>query len=334
MPKLDDENIKNINENFLKLKEELLKEIIELKKCEYIEYLNSYHKNNSNNLSDLIEKIESIYDYCSLNLNSPDELDLTKYLLKNINDLLSTAKHKNLEYIKKRDGNIIDILDEINNSDYHYYFEEVENLKSLLLRYKLLKESFDSLILDRLRKNIVDINSELLGFRRSKNILDNLRTETIYSLAVEKYKKLEKKYRKYFYRALPIVLFVAICMFLGKDYLINNVKIDIVSYWILKLSILTIGITVISYFLKQSIHYQKLADQNYQTQIELQAYPSFMESLSPEEAASVRKELALKYFGREIDGAAHKDMSNLISDQMKSTTDMVKATTEAIKNLK
>lgn len=173
MPKLDDENIKNINENFLKLKEELLKEIIELKKCEYIEYLNSYHKNNSNNLSDLIEKIESIYDYCSLNLNSPDELDLTKYLLKNINDLLSTAKHKNLEYIKKRDGNIIDILDEINNSDYHYYFEEVENLKSLLLRYKLLKESFDSLILDRLRKNIVDINSELLGFRRSKNILDN-----------------------------------------------------------------------------------------------------------------------------------------------------------------
>lgn len=188
--------------------------------------------------------------------------------------------------------------------------------------------------MDRLRKNIVDINSELLGFRRSKNILDNLRTETIYSLAVEKYKKLEKKYRKYFYRALPIVLFVAICMFLGKDYLINNVKIDIVSYWILKLSILTIGITVISYFLKQSIHYQKLADQNYQTQIELQAYPSFMESLSPEEAASVRKELALKYFGREIDGAAHKDMSNLISDQMKSTTDMVKATTEAIKNLK
>ncbi|MDA3432892.1 hypothetical protein [Acinetobacter baumannii] len=334
MPKLDDENIKNINENFLKLKEELLKEIIELKKCEYIEYLNSYHKNNSNNLSDLIEKIESIYDYCSLNLNSPDELDLTKYLLKNINDLLSTAKHKNLEYIKRRDGNIIDILDEINNSDYHYYFEEVESLKSLLLRYKLLKESFDSLILDRLRKNIVDINSELLGFRRSKNILDNLRTETIYSLAVEKYKKLEKKYRKYFYRALPIVLFVAICMFLGKDYLINNVKIDIVSYWILKLSILTIGITVISYFLKQSIHYQKLADQNYQTQIELQAYPSFMESLSPEEAASVRKELALKYFGREIDGAAHKDMSNLISDQMKSTTDMVKATTEAIKNLK
>ncbi|MFP0859324.1 hypothetical protein ACLDYQ_19080 [Acinetobacter baumannii] len=59
-----------------------------------------------------------------------------------------------------------------------------------------------------------------------------------------------------------------------------------------------------------------------------------MESIPTEEAASVRKELALKYFGREVDGAAHKDMSNLITDQMKSTTEMVKATTEAIKNLK
>ncbi len=94
------------------------------------------------------------------------------------------------------------------------------------------------------------------------------------------------------------------------------------------------GITLISYFLKQSSHYQRLADQNYQTQVELQAYPSFMESIPTEEAASVRKELALKYFGREIDGSTHKDMSNLISDQMKNTTDMVKATTEAIKNLK
>lgn len=107
-----------------------------------------------------------------------------------------------------------------------------------------------------------------------------------------------------------------------------------IEFWAVKVSLLLVGITLISYFLKQSAHYQRLADQNYQTQVELQAYPSFMESIPTEEAASVRKELALKYFGREVDGAAHKDMGNLVSDQMKSTTEMVKATTEAIKNLK
>ncbi|EPF6052642.1 hypothetical protein L5R14_003768, partial [Acinetobacter baumannii] len=116
--------------------------------------------------------------------------------------------------------------------------------------------------------------------------------------------------------------------------LITWFALSTTEFWILKASLLIVGITLISYFLKQSAHYQKLADQNYQTHVELRAYPSFMESIPTEEAASVRKELALKYFGREIDGAAHKDISNLISDQMKSTTEIVKATTEAIKNLK
>lgn len=197
-----------------------------------------------------------------------------------------------------------------------------------------MKQSFDELLINNLRKAVVDVNKELVGFRKIRNIADNLMTEDIYDIAVAKYKKLEKKYRKYFYRAVPIVIIIAILTFLSKKLLMEKFGIDEVSYWVLKISILILGVTLISYFIKQSSHYQRLADQNYQTQVELQAYPTFMESIPTEEAANVRKELALKYFGREIDGNAHKDMSNLISDQMKNTTEMVKATTEAIKNLK
>ena len=58
-----------------------------------------------------------------------------------------------------------------------------------------------------------------------------------------------------------------------------------------------------------------------------------MNSVPLEQAVNVRKELALKYFGREIDATAHKDLANLLSNQMKSSTEMIKATTEAIKNL-
>ena len=87
-----------------------------------------------------------------------------------------------------------------------------------------------------------------------------------------------------------------------------------------------------SHFLKQSSHYQKLADQSYQTQVELQALPSFIANISSIESAElIRKELALKYFGKDVDGAPHKDMSNLINDQMKSTTELVKATTNIVK---
>ncbi|WP_368678437.1 hypothetical protein [Acinetobacter lactucae] len=177
------------------------------------------------------------------------------------------------------------------------------------------------------------VDDELTKFRRLRNIADNARTENIYDNAVNKYRGLEENYRSYFYWGLAIVLCLSVGLLTLKHELVPHL-FSTIEFWAVKVSLLLVGITLISYFLKQSAHYQRLADQNYQTQVELQAYPSFMESIPTEEAASVRKELALKYFGREIDGAAHKDMSNLISDQMKSTTEMVKATTEAIKNLK
>lgn len=120
-------------------------------------------------------------------------------------------------------------------------------------------------------------------------------------------------------------------MLIFKKFLISWFSLSTIEFWILKVSILLVGVTLVSYFLKQSSHYQHLSDQNYQTQVELQAYPSFMESIPSNEAASVRKELALKYFGRELDGSTHKDMSNLVSDQIKSTTEMVKATTDILK---
>lgn len=170
-----------------------------------------------------------------------------------------------------------------------------------------------------------ELNKEVEDFRTKRNIADNALTVDFYDKAVEKYEQKEKTYRNLFYFFIAITLGISFLLFiLHKDA--NDT-----SYWVMKISVILVGVTLITYFLKQSAHYQRLADQNYQTKVELLAYPSFMESIPTEEAASVRKELALKYFGREIDGAAHKDMSNLISDQMKSTTEMVKAATDVLK---
>jgi len=188
-------------------------------------------------------------------------------------------------------------------------------------------------LLNQIDVSAKQVENDVNRYMRLRNVADNARTESIYNNAVTKYQDLEKIYRKYFYFAIGIILVVSILLLFFKSYLVTT-YLSNYEFWAIKVSTLLVGITLISYFLKQSSHYQRLADQNYQTQVELQAYPSFMESIPTEEAASVRKELALKYFGREIDGATHKDMSNLISDQMKNTTDMVKATTEAIKNLK
>lgn len=210
---------------------------------------------------------------------------------------------------------------------------KIEEITSLINNYAEIKRSFKELSVNALSPIINEVNTELLSFRRLRNIADNARTENIYNNAVNKYRELENSYRSYFYWGIGILLCLSVGLLTLKKDLVPQL-FSTIEFWAVKVSLLLVGITLISYFLKQSAHYQRLADQNYQTQVELQAYPSFMESIPTEEAATVRKELALKYFGREVDGAAHKDMSNIISDQMKSTTEMVKATTEAIKNLK
>ncbi|EHU1307159.1 hypothetical protein QDT04_15240 [Acinetobacter baumannii] len=209
----------------------------------------------------------------------------------------------------------------------------IESLLDVAKQFNKLYEAVNKTLPPYLQSLMGRVNDELVSFRRLRNIADNARTENIYDNAVNKYRDLEENYRSYFYWGIGIVLCLSVALLTLKQILVPYL-FSTIEFWAVKVSLLLVGITLISYFLKQSAHYQRLADQNYQTQVELQAYPSFMESIPTEEAASVRKELALKYFGREIDAAAHKDMGNLVSDQMKSTTEMVKATTEAIKNLK
>lgn len=302
-------------------------------------------------LKNIIEKLKkNIYN----NFDHYNELPILLLLNQKILDILEKKNELNNYSIFLKDANSNDDLyrhayvdSSGNTTQVDYTIDEIKfkkdkiheilglellNLNNIVDDFSNIKKSFNNTLPVFIANAIDDVNGEILKFRKRRNIADNLLTEDIYNEAVVKYQKLEKDYRSYFYWGIGIILLISVFMFLIKQFLVPRF-FNSIEFWIVKLSVIAVGITLISYFIKQSSHYQRLADQNYQTQVELQAYPSFMESIPTEEAASVRKELALKYFGREIDGAAHKDMSNLISDQMKSTTDMVKATTEAIKNL-
>lgn len=237
------------------------------------------------------------------------------------------------------DSNDLDIIfnNENERTNLSNKFSEFEGnlqaVKSILTSFSILKDNYDKVVHGFIHRATAQTEAELSSFRKLRNIADNAKTETIYDKAVDRYRRLEVDYRNLFYLSIGITLIFSILVFALKSQLVPNFFSN-VEFWAIKLSLLAVGITLITYFLKQSTHYQRLADQNYQTQIELQAYPSFMESIPTDEAASVRKELALKYFGREIDSTAHKDMGNLVIDQMKSTTEMIKATTDAIKKVR
>lgn len=322
-----------------------------------IEYILTHELFNYSNIKDkglISEKsiasikasIETILIKVRKVLSTPESnwvLEIVDERLKNIErnfHTLNSALKANL-----KNENIIKIGLEPDSETFQEYFEKMiqkidhfrYSLDYLLNLNSVLKDEANKVLLlsnnelvENLKNTKDSLVKEVKDFRKSRAISDNAKTEDIYNNAVSKYKGLEDKYRCYFYISIFLLVFISIALFIMKNTLVPKFYSN-TEFWIFKGSIVVVGITLISYFLKQSSHYQRLSDQNYQTQVELQAYPSFMESIPTEEAASVRKELALKYFGREIDGAAHKDMSNLISDQMKSTTEMVKAVTEVIK---
>jgi len=199
--------------------------------------------------------------------------------------------------------------------------------ESFISDYNLDKKRFNLIVVDEMKEILREAEKELKDFKKTKSILKNLLIEDYYSI---EYKKNMRKHYIYF-SVFILIIVAALSVSIYTVTHASEYKIDKYDYWFMKISFILVAITLVSYFLKQSSHFQKMADQANQTRLEIQAFPSFIGGVSQEDEVSLRKELALKYFGREIDGAAHKDMSNLISDQMKSTTEMVKAVTEVIK---
>lgn len=306
--------------------------------------------NSSENILNLIlfdRALKLFEDYLKLYPEDADNYRETKLIIEKLNKILGISKNNTFSakgFDQYWDIVFNEIQEKIvnfeNNSSLH--LSELNRIVFLLDRVlEFLKNYLHNEYLNNIKieistavkdieKGTKRVTSDIEKYNRLRDISDNQETEYIYNQAVNKYRDLENDYRRYFFWALGLTVGISLGTFFLKKIMVPDFLGNL-EFWVLKASIIVVGITLITYFLKQSTHYQRLADQNYQTQIELQAYPSFMESIPKEEAASVRKELALKYFGREIDGSVHKDMGNLISDQIKSTTEMVKATTDVLK---
>ncbi|HGP3418626.1 TPA: hypothetical protein ACLHMH_000501 [Acinetobacter baumannii] len=193
--------------------------------------------------------------------------------------------------------------------------------------FNLDKARYNSIINHQIHHMLLDAGRELEDFKALKNILKNLKSVDYYSEECKKYMNRHYTYLVLFLITILVALTITVVSVCSEP----KFFLDKFDYWFLKGSFVLVVITLVSYFIKQSSHYQSLADQANQTRLELQAFPTFITGVEKADEVAIRKELALKYFGREIDKTTHKDMSNLVSDQMKNTTEMVKAVTEVIK---
>lgn len=230
--------------------------------------------------------------------------------------------------LKQKTNNLDNCNDEndVNEcvSDIYLIFKKIEEKLSYMLKEAKLDQALAKMsgLFNESVKNVTELKEQI----------KNQETHDIYALAAKENQKRSDNFRVTFILLIIVaIIFIWFCA-ITKTYF----GLEDYDYWFFKGTLVLTSVTLITYFLKQSVKYQKIADQCRQTKMELEAFPSFVASFTTEDPKiiEIRRELALKYFGRELDSTTKDDTGGIIAEQMRSTTEMVKATTEAIKNLK
>jgi len=104
-----------------------------------------------------------------------------------------------------------------------------------------------------------------------------------------------------------------------------------INYILVKIMTITFVVTLGTIFLRKAAHLRKLNDQAHQTSLELRALPLFLKNVAPEHHSDIYKELASKYFGKELDQTQNDKIGDLMTDQLAAGTELIKASAEMLK---
>lgn len=177
----------------------------------------------------------------------------------------------------------------------------------------------------------------------AKEALESKQTEEIYSKAAKKYINTAR-----FYDVLLVVL-LGFFYYLTSKFFENFQMISIfqaikkssseaqtlaIFFFITKLTIVSIVITLATIFIRRSSHFRKLHDQANQTSLELNALPNYLRQVDSEHHSEIYKEMIPKFFGKELDQSQNDKVGDLVKDQLAAGTELIKASAEIIKNAK
>jgi len=249
------------------------------------------------------------------------------------------------------DNELADIFNNYLNSDFNLFtFKQLSktSLEEKLANLKLKEE------LTSIKKYYSD---NLVKLNKIENSNKNQSSADIYSKIENDFKKLEEKYRFYFFTFVILTFMFTVgynpligiwdnivglscslsintstnCLTLNNQtlYPFNG---NTLKYIIFKFAILLVGITLSTYFLKLTSFYQLRQEQAKQTKLELEAFPDYVSGMDQDIANNIRKELALKYFGKDVDKTQIDKSGDLLQDQMKINTDILKATIDLFKS--
>lgn len=270
----------------------------------------------------IVKTFYTKFDYLISLVNELKEFRNTSEIFNELNDSLSWFEHETetLLHSPTDTDKIQEIIDIIEKS--------IILLNSKILPIRISNQQSQQLIEENLAPKIKEIEEKIKDFESLRLALEHRETNKIY---LDLYNKYDKEYdlnNRYFSFA-----FITSVVFTLISILVSAIiePIDWVIFISVKVLILAVGITLCTLFLRRSAHAKKLKEQAYQTHVEINAFPIHVRSLKDEDKHQLIKELAMKYFGKELDQTQNDKIGDLMKDQLASGTELIKASAELVK---
>ena len=174
----------------------------------------------------------------------------------------------------------------------------------------------------------------------AKEALENKPTEQIYSKAAKKYINTARFYAVLLLGTLGIFYYITsnffenfqmISIFKAIKKSSSEAQTLAIFFFITKLTIVSIVITLATIFIRRSSHFRKLHDQANQTSLELNALPNYLRQVDSEHHSEIYKEMIPKFFGKELDQSQNDKVGDLVKDQLAAGTELIKASAELVK---
>lgn len=278
----------------------------------------------------LVKIFLSKFDYLVSLVNELKEFRNTSEIFEELNNSLSWFDHETETLLHSptdtdKIQELIDILE-----------KSIILLNSKILPIKISNQQSQLLIEENLEPKIKEIEEKIKDFESLRLALEHRETNKIYLDLYEKY------HSEYFYNNIFFIVTIITAMFLTlyttteisnasqfADYTTNR------NFWVMfittKVLIATVALTFCTIFLRRSSHAKKLKEQAYQTHVEINAFPIHVRSLKEEDKHELIKELAMKYFGKELDQTQNDKIGDLMKDQLTAGTELIKASAEMVK---
>ncbi|WP_312105909.1 hypothetical protein [Acinetobacter venetianus] len=222
----------------------------------------------------------------------------------------------------------------VSQSRIYDFINYLAPIHSVLKDIYVAKNAWDNtnqIIDNELRPLISSVQDELLDIKRAKLTLQNDAVYSVFRDYETKLKTEADKWEKRFFQSFGVGVSI-IAVITISPFICPRISELNLSIWFLKILFITVTITLSTYFIKRSIHLRKQADQMGQVSFELDALPSFMSSLNNENSQDVTLMLIEKYFGREIDQSQNDKIGDLLQDQVKAGTQLIRASADMVKS--